>query len=207
MKIKICGVCHPGDAAVAAQCGADYIGVILATKGPRQQSMAQAREIFNRAGGALRVGVFADQSAAFVSDAAGQLGLDVVQLHGGESPSFAAEVQRQIHGRVWKMIAPQNSEDVERAVADYADVVQGLLFDHSAGGSGRTFDWSVAADARGVLPPNVQLIVAGGLNPTNVRAAVEMLRPDVVDVASGVEDKPCEKSRTRIEAFVRNARS
>lgn len=207
MKIKICGVCHPGDAAIAAECGADYIGVILAAKGRRQQSVARAREIFNSAGAALRVGVFADQAGALISDAAEHLGLDVVQLHGNESAAFAAEVQRQIHGHVWKMVAPQSSDDVVRAVAEYGDVVHGLLFDHAVGGSGRSFDWRVAADARSLVPPNVQLIVAGGLNPNNVHEAVQQLRPDIVDVASGVEKQPCEKSRAQIEAFVRNAKS
>ena len=205
MKIKICGICRPEDAGYASRSGADYLGVILAKRGPRARSVDEAKVIFAEAGEAQRVGVFADQTIHEIAEACETLQLDVIQLHGHESSAVVAEVQRNMSCLVWKAASLESTADLERAVDTYADVVNGMLFDGPRAGSGTTFDWDLASNARALLPPSVQFIVAGGLTPDNVAAAVAELQPDVVDVASGVEHTVCEKSKELIEQFIRNA--
>jgi phosphoribosylanthranilate isomerase len=205
VKIKICGICRPEDARHAAESGANYLGIILAKRGPRSRSLDEAELILAEAGRAQRVGVFADQSLEEIGEACERLMLDVIQLHGHESSAFAGEVKRTMSANVWKAATLENAKDLGRAVDAYADVVDGILFDGPRAGSGTTFDWGLARDARALLPPHVQFIIAGGLTPENVGSAVAELHPDVVDVASGVEDTVCEKSKERIERFIRNA--
>lgn len=205
MKVKICGICTAEDARYAAQAGADYIGVILAQRGPRARSIAEADAIFARLEGVQRVGVFADQSVTEVVAASEQLGLDVLQLHGKESGGFAAELRRHTSCRIWKAVSLETRADLERARDAFGDVVHGVLLDGPRGGSGTAFDWDLARDARQVLSQDLQLIVAGGLNPHNVQRAVAALSPDIVDVASGVEENICRKSKERVDEFIRNA--
>lgn len=205
MKIKICGICRPEDARYAARAGADYLGVILARRGPRARSLDEAAVILAEAGDAQRVGVFADQPIQEIGEACERLKLDVIQLHGRESSAFVAEVQRNTSCLVWKAAALERMGDLERTVDTFGDVVNGMLFEGPRAGSGTAFDWDLAFDARALLPPSVQFIIAGGLTPENVGAAVAELHPDVVDVASGVEETVCEKSKERIERFIRNA--
>ena len=99
---------------------------------------------------------------------------------------------------------------MDQAIERYGATVHGLLLDAKQdgriGGTGTRFDWSLAAPPRRQLPKGREVIVAGGLTPANVRAAIQALAPDVVDVASGVESAPGEKSEAAITAFVRNAR-
>jgi phosphoribosylanthranilate isomerase len=205
VKIKICGICRPEDAGYAARSGADYLGVILAKRGPRARSIDEAQAIFAEARDARRVGVFADQTVQEIGEACERLELDVVQLHGHESSAVVAEVQRSMSCLVWKAASLESTDDLARVVDTYADVVNGLLFDGPRAGSGTPFDWDLARNARALLPPTVEFIVAGGLTPDNVAVVVAELRPDVVDVASGVEHTVCEKSKELIERFIRNA--
>jgi phosphoribosylanthranilate isomerase len=205
VKIKICGLCRPEDAEYAAQAGADYLGVILARRGPRAQTLDRAAAILNKSGEAQRVGVFADQTVQEIVESCERLKLDVVQLHGRETSAFVAEAQRSMSCLVWKAASLEAPDDLERAVDVYGDVVNGILFDGPRAGSGNAFDWDLAYEARELLPPSVQLIIAGGLTPENVAEAVAELQPDVVDVASGVEKNVCEKSKERIDRFIRNA--
>lgn len=206
MKVKICGVCRAEDAKAITELGADYMGVILAHKSPRQQSVADAMSIYGAAGTITRVGVFADQEINEIADAVVALDLDFVQLHGTENSQFINELECAVDVGIWKSVSLKQAGDLERAIDEYGDHVDGLLLDSASGGSGQLFDWKLAARAREVLPHKVELIVAGGLTPENVRDVVASIRPDVVDVASGVERKACEKSRERMEAFLKNAK-
>jgi phosphoribosylanthranilate isomerase len=207
MRIKICGVCSAGDARLAERAGADYVGVILAARGPRARTVAEAGAILDGAETVRRVGVFADQSVTDMVTAFTRLRLDVLQLHGAEPASAIADLKAHTGARVWKAVHIRRSGDLERAVAVYAPVADGLLLDGERGGAGLVFDWDLARDARRIVPAHLELIVAGGLNPGNVKSVIEVLKPDVVDVASGVESSVGEKSHTRIEQFVRNARA
>lgn len=203
--IKICGVCRPADAALAAAAGATYVGVILAPGRRRSRSLDEAAAIFAAAAPARRVGVFINPAFADVTAACARLALDVVQLHGSESPSWIAALRPQTTAALWKSVTLATAGDLERAIAAYGNVVDGMLLDSAAGGSGRAFDWTLAEAARDRLPRQVALIVAGGLTPENVSDVVAAIKPDVVDVSSGVEAALCEKSKEKIDGFVRNA--
>lgn len=211
MKVKICGVCRPEDARAAAEAGADYVGVILAPGGRRTQTPIAAAAIYAQIGSCSRVGVFVNQSLNEVCTLAESLALDVVQLHGREDAEFAARIAHRTGCAVWKTVWLRAPADLDEAVATYGSDVAGLLLDavhdDRYGGTGTPFDWIFAAHARTVIPPHVRLIVAGGLKPTNVKEAISIMNPDVVDVASGVEDAICQKSLAAVRAFVRNAKS
>jgi phosphoribosylanthranilate isomerase len=207
--VKICGVCRAGDAALADEAGADYVGVILSPGRRRSLSAEEAAAVLS-ATSAQRVGVFVDAPAAEVLHVTERLGLDVLQLHGSEPPELAARLANESTARVWKAVAVRSPADVRQAIAAYGRTVHGLLLEgwSSAGhgGVGATFDWAAARAVRREVPVGVTLIVAGGLNPGNVAQAMELLAPDVVDVSSGVESAPCRKSRALVQAFMGAAR-
>ena len=209
MKVKICGLCRPQDAAAAARAGADYAGVILAAGFQRTESVQSAADIYAAAGTLARVGVFVNPEAHDVVQIAETLRLDVVQLHGDENVELVASI-RASGCEIWKTVWLRTADDLIEAIDAYGSAVDGLLLDAKhdgmVGGTGVRFDWSLAAAARRDAPGNLQVIGAGGLTPANVREAVELLAPDVVDVASGVESVPGQKSEAAITAFVRNAR-
>ena len=188
-----------------AAAGADYIGVILAARGPRQQTIESAREIFAAAPEQIRVGVFADQPAEEVAATADALDLDIIQLHGSETASYVHELEAACDRAVWKAFSTTSTNELERAIDEFADDIEGLLLDARTGGSGERFDWSLAADARTLLPDGIALIVAGGLTPENVGDAIAALHPDIVDVASGVESEPGIKDWAKVRAFIENA--
>src|SRR5688572_17600653 len=123
--VKICGVCTAADAALVAELGADYIGVILAPGFQRTRALADAASIYAAAAGVRRVGVFVDAAVTEVRDTAARLALDVVQLHGKETPEQAAAC-RAAGRAVWKAVAVQTAADVEHALAGYADHVDAL---------------------------------------------------------------------------------
>ena len=207
IQAKICGLCRPQDAAIAAAWGADYLGVILTPGHARSQTLESAQRILEAASGVRRVGVLIDPTVDEARDAHRKLALDVVQLHGHESPEFVRQLSEQVP--VWKAVRARVASDVQEALDQYGAFVQGLLLDAfaAAGGSGRQFDWNQFADVHSGLPPDLLLIVAGGLNPENVNEAITQLRPDIVDVSSGVEETVCEKSEERVRAFLAAVRS
>jgi len=211
VRIKICGVCRPEDAHLIARAGADYIGVVFAPSSRRRQTTADAARIFQSAANLDRVGVFADQSADDITALAAHLQLRVIQLHGQELPEFVFDVAQRTGCAVWKAIWLRKDSDLAAAIELYGESAHGLLLDAAhdgaAGGTGRVFDWQLAAGVRAHMPARLQLIIAGGLNPENVHDAVTAMNPDVVDVASGVERNVCEKSNDRIAAFIRNAKA
>lgn len=210
IDVKICGVCRPGDARVAADAGAAYIGVIVGAGGPRRRSVADAERIYAAAEGVRRVGVFADASPAEVADVARLLALDVVQLHGAEGPDIVAAVAAAGPWSVWKAVRPLDASSLGAELAQWRGRVDALLVDGDSpggrGGMGVRAPWDALAAARwnGDGP---RLVLAGGLRPANVAEAVARLRPDVVDVSSGVEAAVGEKDEAFIRAFVRAARN
>jgi phosphoribosylanthranilate isomerase len=142
----------------------------------------------------MRVGLFLDQDQAYVEAVLEAVPLDLLQFHGRES-----EAQCAVHGRPWlKAVAMQDESSLQRALDDYPGATGLLLDSHQAGrrgGSGKTFDWSLAHAA------NKPLWLAGGLDADNVGAAVRLVRPYAVDVSSGVEVSPGIKDPEKIEAF------
>ena len=214
VQVKICGICRPEDAAVAVESGADYIGVILAPGYGRSRTVEEAARIFEAGRGARRVGVFVDPAPDELAATADRLGLDVVQLHGGETPELIADLRRPGGFQVWKVVRPRTAADLLEAVTLYAPVCDGILLDGpgrasgaGAGWAGARFPWDAVAPARSHVPRGLALVVAGGLDPDNVAAAIACLAPDVVDVSSGVEAARGIKDPDRVRAFVAAARS
>lgn len=209
MKVKICGLCRAEDARVASAAGASYLGVILSARGPRALALEAAERVLRERGRAQAVGVFVDEPAATIAKAAERLALDVVQLQGDEQPDTLSVLRGRTGVRIWKALRVHDRQMALRAIGRYAERVDGILLDgHAAGlygGGGVAFDWSMLRDVRSLLPAGVMLIVAGGLTPKNVEHAAAALRPDVVDVSSGVELRQCEKSPELVQSFVARA--
>jgi phosphoribosylanthranilate isomerase len=209
MRAKICGLCRPEDAAQAARAGADYIGVILASGFPRSQTIESADRIFAAALGAARVGVMIDPTIAEARAAQQALQLNVIQLHGDETPAQVRELSSV--ATIWKAVRVRSPVDLTHAIQDFGTLMRGLLLDaHDPtrrGGSGRPLDWAGIAEARREISPDLQLILAGGLTPNNVALAIKQLQPDVVDVSSGVESALGIKSAELVQSFLDAARS
>jgi phosphoribosylanthranilate isomerase len=208
-EVKVCGITRRQDAEEAAAAGAAYLGVVLAPGGKRAVAAETA--------GALlaglpprRVGVFVDAPLEELRRAAEAARLDVLQLHGDEPPELLARLRDSGPWKLWKAVRVRSAADFMEAVERYGTVADALLLDGwspaAHGGTGTRFPWDEIAVHRNLLPPGVSLIAAGGLRPENVAEAVEVLRPQVVDVSSGVEDSPGVKSADAIRAFVAAAR-
>lgn len=205
-RVKICGVCSPEDAAAAAQAGADIIGVILAPGRARSRTPEQAAGIRAVAPGVAHAGVWMDAGETEVCDVARRLRLDVIQLHGDETPGMLRTLRAAGDWALWKAVSVRYPDDVLRAADLYANVADALLLDgwsaDGRGGTGTRFAWDDVLPALEALPPTLQLVVAGGLDEHNVADAIRTLRPDVVDVSSGVESAPGRKSVERMMNFV-----
>ncbi len=204
--VKICGITRLEDALAAVEAGANALGFNFWRPGKRYIAPERAAEIARALpGGVRRVGVFVDESAESVRSIAELVGLDTLQLHGlplngKESPEYVAAFTQF---RTWKSfcVKPGWTPD---AFAGYTSVEAFLLDAAGAtpGGTGQTFDWSIAADAS----VRANVVLAGGLTPANIAQAVRAVKPWGVDVASGVEDSPGIKNHSMVREFVRAAR-
>ena len=195
--VKICGTTNVVDAEVAVEAGADAVGVIFAPS-RRMVDVEQAREIVDAvAGRALVVGVFRDHLAQEVIDIAEEVGLDVAQLHGAESPATSHTVHASVPLLFRAMAAgdPQLGE-----IDDHGG--DAVLLDAPVPGGGRTFDWSLVGD----LTSRHRVVLAGGLRPDNVGEAITTVRPWGVDVCSGVEAEFGRKDHDAVRRFVAVAR-
>jgi phosphoribosylanthranilate isomerase len=195
-RVKICGLTRPEDVRLAVELGAWAVGFVLA-ESPRHVVPAQARDLAAAAGDALTVAVVTNQAPAWIAAALGTAGLGAVQLSAGaEGPSVAAVLEAAAetdHRPV--VIAAFDTPDVE--LADF------VLLDAKApgvyGGTGRKLDWELlAADP---ATPRKDLVLAGGLKPASVTAAIAALHPVAVDVSSGVEWVPGIKDAPRLRDF------
>ena len=201
VKVKVCGMTQWEDAEYAVEQGADAVGFIFYKKSPRSVTMKEAREIILKLPPFVdSVGVFVNESPDRVNKIADYCGLDLVQLHGEESPAFC----RKIHRRVIKAFRVADLQSIKQ-MEKYS--VSGFLLDTFCddlhGGTGKTFDWNLALPAKKMGP----VILAGGLTPRNVAQAVRQVRPYGVDVCSGVEKTPGIKDPEKVRAFLKNIRS
>ena len=195
--MKFCGITRREDAFAAADAGAAAIGFVFAPSSPRAIAADAARTIARALPPfVLRVGVFVDRPAAEVRGVAEHVGLDAVQLHGRETVADAAAAW----ARVIKAL-PRDA-DPQAAAGEWPDEVT-LLIDAATGdapgGTGRLADWPAAA----ALARRRRIVLAGGLTADNVGAAIDAVRPYAVDVSSGIEVRPGEKSVARMQAFAR----
>ena len=207
--VKICGLVRADDARQARAAGADLVGAIL-TEGFRRSIPPDTARQFTELGGPPLVAVLVNESAGSASAIARTAGASVLQLHGDESPQRLAELRGEGEWNLWKALRPRSADDLCRGIERYAEGADALLLDgwspKARGGSGTRVSWKLVEEERDGLPPGVLLILAGGLTPENVGEAVERLKPDVVDVSSGVEASVGRKDPGRMERFVQAAR-
>ena len=202
VKVKICGITNYDDALFAAESGADALGFIFASS-PRQIAPANARDIIRSLPPFVKtVGVFVDEAPEKIKDLVSLCGIDLIQLHGKESP----ESCEQFMPRVIKAIGVKD-ESVLRDVPDYNGKVRGILLDayseKIAGGTGKIFNWDLAIRIKEM---GIPVILAGGLGPSNIVEAIARVRPYAVDVNSGVEERPGKKSHSLIKELFEKLR-
>jgi phosphoribosylanthranilate isomerase len=207
-KIKICGITTPEtlDACILAR--ADYVGFNFYAPSPRNLTLVNAAKLASHAADAVeKVGLFVDAEDNVIAEAAAAGRLDIIQLHGAETPERVAEVKERHGLPVWKVLPVTAAKDVGLASA-YKNVADFILFDAKTpkgalpGGMGLAFDWTLLAGYRGSLPWGL----AGGLTPDNVREAIAISHAGLVDTSSGVESSVGIKDVDRIAAFCRAAR-
>jgi phosphoribosylanthranilate isomerase len=217
VKIKVCGISRLDDAYAAVDAGVDYLGFIFYDRSPRHTNREQVRTIALelKASGScpILIGVFVNETAGVMASVLDFCGLDLAQLSGEEPPELITDPSTAIYGRSFKGIRPlteseATSDSVRYRPPDPTDSQPLLLIDayHATlrGGTGQVADWRLAANLSRHIP---RLMLAGGLNASNVSAAIGAVQPYAVDVASGVEDSPGIKNPDKIRAFVRAARS
>ncbi|MGH7652481.1 MAG: phosphoribosylanthranilate isomerase [Gemmatimonadaceae bacterium] len=192
-KIKFCGMTRPQDAALAAEIGVSYVGVIFAD-GPRRMEPTSAKAIFEAAGDRVkRVGVFGTNDPDEITARADEVGLDVVQLHADPKTADVGAIRRTFRGEIWAAvrIAASHIPSEAESLFDTADaVVLDARSEKRLGGTGRALPWSNLAAELARDRGSSAVVLAGGLKPTNVAAAIRTLAPDVVDVSSGIESAP-----------------
>lgn len=202
VRSKICGITRAADALVAAEAGADAIGLVFYSKSPRAVSIAQAREIIAALPPFVTtVGLFVNASRCEINETLDAVALDVLQFHGDEMPDDC----EGFHRPWYKALRVRAGNDIRAEAARYAGASAVLLdtfVDGVPGGTGEMFDWSlVPAD----LPK--PLILAGGLTPQNVQQAIERVRPFAVDVSGGVELSKGVKDAARVREFIGQVRT
>lgn len=202
IAVKICGITRPEDALAAARAGAHAIGLVFYAKSPRHVMPARAAEIIRVLPPFITaVGLFVDAKADEVRAALVDAPVGLLQFHGDEDPGFC----RQFNHPYVKAVRMKPGVDLLQYARDYHDA-KALLLDNYVeglhGGSGIAFDWSLIP--RGLPLP---VILSGGLTPENVTDAVRRVRPDAVDVSSGVESAKGIKDAAKIAAFIKGVRN
>lgn len=196
--VKVCGMTNVADARVAAEAGADAVGLIFA-RSPRRVDPEEARKVvIGLPEDVLKVGVFVNASPEEVLRTAARVGLDVAQLHGDETPGVVAAV-RAGGLPVIKALRVRNAEDLAGVETFDADLY--LLDAYSEkvrGGTGKTFNWEAAKS----LKRRGNIVVSGGLGPENVRGAIDFFDPYGVDASSSLEDAPGKKNEDAVRRFI-----
>jgi len=209
-QVKICGLRTAEALEAAIRARADHAGLVFFPPSPRNVSLPLAAELCERSQGRIgRIGLFVDPDEATLADALAAARLDVIQLHGKETPERAAQVRARFGLPVWKALPIASASDVARA-HDYAGAVDRVLFDARTppgsalpGGMGLSFDWNLVANWRGPVAWGL----AGGLTPDNVAEAARLTGAPLVDTSSGVESAPGVKDVDKVAAFCEAARN
>lgn len=196
-RIKCCGMTRVEDAALAAHLGADAIGLVFAARSRRRVSIEQAQAIVRALPPFVAtVALFMDEEAGFVGQVIDAVRPDLLQFHGQETDAWCAQFGRPY----LKAIAMGEGAAALSRLRDFPRAAGLLLDGHGlgeAGGGGKAFDWSLLP--RGLEQP---LVLAGGLDPDNVAAAVRRVQPWAVDVASGIEASPGIKDAAKMQRFI-----
>jgi phosphoribosylanthranilate isomerase len=207
--IKICGTTNLEDGLTAANAGADALGFVFYEKSPRKVDPETVREIVkNLPPHVEKVGVFVNEPVASILDIVERTGLTAAQLHGteGRNPEFRQALKT---GRDLKLFLVLPASEIGASLewdVNEGGSISAVFFDSGTpqlpGGTGRIFDWKAAAPTIQAIGEKMRVVVAGGLNSTNVTDAIHILKPWGVDVVSGVEASPGKKDPEKVRAFI-----
>lgn len=199
-KVKICGITTLEDARFISGAMADYLGFIFYSGSPRYVEPAKAGAIINWIEGPKKVGVFVNQPLDDVNSIVTQTGIDLVQLHGNESPEYCNLIEKPVI-KVIHIKNEASSDELQKKLAEYEPVVDYILFEPKIdgfwGGTGQVFDWEILND----LKLDVPVFLSGGLNSENVQQAIQRINPYAVDLSSSLEESPGLKDFDKIEEF------
>jgi phosphoribosylanthranilate isomerase len=201
MRIKICGITNLDDAMAAVDYGADALGFVFFKQSPRSITNEKAAAIIEKLPPCITtVGVFVNENSEQIEKTVAITGIDVVQLHGNESPGNIVSSRRII-----KAIRVKSLESLDPLI-HFKDWVSAFLLDTYTpdifGGTGQIFNWDIAVEAKQFG----RIILAGGLTPDNIADAVRWVRPYGVDISSGVESEKGKKDYTKLNLFIERAR-
>jgi phosphoribosylanthranilate isomerase len=210
VNVKICGLRRPADVAAAVQAGARYVGLVFFEKSPRHVSVAEAASLaLEVPEGICKVALTVNATDAFLDEMLGAVAIDMLQLHGSESPARVTEVKARYGLPVMKAVGVSGPQDLPVLDA-YMQVADQILVDAKPpkgaelpGGNGLAFDWRLIAGRRWPVP----WMLAGGLTAANVAAAIRMTGARQIDVSSGVEGDVGVKDAGLIAAFCLAARA
>jgi len=208
VNVKICGLSEPKSLTASIDAGARYVGFVFFEKSPRNVSVAQATALAEIVPvGLCKTALTVNADNATLDAILKDVPLDMIQLHGRETPDRVVEIKRRYGLPVMKAIGIAEAEDLAK-IAAYEQVTDQLLIDakpprnaNLPGGNGLSFDWRLIQSRRWATP----WMLAGGLNPSNVAEAIQLTNATQVDVSSGVETSPGVKDMDLIEAFVKAA--
>ncbi len=210
VDIKICGINDLGAMEAALDAGADFVGLVFFPPSPRAISLPDAAKLAAKARGRAKVvALTVDADDALVEGIFREVSPDFLQLHGRESIERVASLKERFKRPMMKALPIASEQDL-KAAETYAAVSDWILFDAQPpkdatrpGGHGKSFDWNLLAAMKRIKP----IMLSGGLDPDNVTAAIHTVRPDAVDVSSGVESAPGMKDVAKIKKFIANARA
>jgi len=210
MRVKICGLTSAAAAAQAVAAGAAYLGFNFYPPSPRSLDFVAARSIVAGVpAGVIRVALVVDAGDSLLDELLAAMAVDMLQLHGSESPARVSEIRARWGLPVMKAVGVRDAADVA-AIADYETVADQLLIDakpprqgagYLPGGNALSFDWRLIAGRRWTRP----WMLAGGLTAENVGDAIRLTGAEQVDVSSGVESAPGVKDPDKVTAFIRAA--
>ena len=208
MRVKICGLSEPASLTCAIDSGAAYVGFVFFEKSPRNVTPAQARALaVTVPAGVCKVALTVDADDAALETILEQVPLDLLQLHGSETPERCAEVRETFGLPVMKAVGVADEADLPK-LGEFARACDQLLVDakppkgaERPGGNAVAFDWRLIAGRRWAVP----WMLAGGLTAENVAEAIRLTGARQVDVSSGVESAPGLKDNDRIKRFINAA--
>ncbi|MDP8253018.1 MAG: phosphoribosylanthranilate isomerase [Candidatus Kaelpia aquatica] len=201
VRVKFCGIRRGSDALAASRLGIHALGFIFVKDTPRYISPDKAAEITNILSPfIMKVGVFMNPEISELESTAAKCKLDIIQLHGEEDSLFCSQVKDKY--RVIKTLKVKNRA-VLKEIPKYKNAVDAILLDtfseKAAGGTGESFNWEIAKDARSF---GVPIVLSGGLNPDNIKDALRGVNPYAVDVSSGIEQSPGVKDQELMGRFI-----
>lgn len=202
LPTKICGLSEPGGLQAAMHYGARYVGFVFYPASSRAVSIGMASLLSRQIGtGVLAVGLFVNPTDEEVMRTVEQVPLDMIQLHGSESPGRVACIKKHTGMQVMKAIPVADENDLSQ-ISGYETAADWLLFDtkvyNESGGTGHTFDWELLKGRNFKKP----WMLAGGITIDNVEEALRIIQPDAIDISSGVEKVRGQKDPDKIRDFL-----